>query len=126
MTRALPFALLLLTACVSTSGRTVVVPADAPELATASVDPVSGIWESVPFASPECLWLPYPGQVTLALEHGLGRAPREVLVYLSFDACGRGAALGAGDLFLIEEATDTRVVLRNDTNADFFARVVLR
>ncbi len=103
-------------------------PADAPELAQASFDPVSGVWESAPWEGAS--WLPFPGQVQLRVAHGLGRVPRVVLVYLTFREVPLGGdveappALAAGDLARVIEVTDTTITVWNDTNGNYFARVV--
>jgi hypothetical protein len=80
-------------------------------------------WQSVGFTAEA--WQPYPGATVLDLEHGLGRVPQAVLVYLSFEPTGAAASLAAGDLAQIVEVDETRVVVRNRTNADLFCRIVL-
>lgn len=122
--RMLPAALLLVASCTLPTGDTVVYPADAPELANASLSP-EGIWESAPFSGPGVTWLPYPGQVTLEIEHGLGRLPRRVETYISFSDDGREASLASGDLARIVAVDETTVSVRNGTNAQLFARIVL-
>ena len=122
MRRALLLAgALSLGACSLPTGDFVTYPADAPELANASL--VDGVWESGPAAGAE--WLPYPGQVTLDVEHGLGRLPRTILVYVSFDREGREAALASGDLARVVDVGPTTIDVRNGTNAQLFARIVL-
>jgi hypothetical protein len=71
-------------------------------------------------------WLRYPGRSTLVLEHALGFVPAEVTVYLSFEEDGSAAALATGDTARIIDVDDAFVTIRNDTHADFFARIVLR
>lgn len=85
------------------------------------------VWQSVPWSGTE--WLSYPGRVTLDMEHPLGICggePADVTVYLSFDRQGRFAAQGAGDPVVVESVSASRVVLRNNTNQDYFVRVVVR
>jgi hypothetical protein len=47
-----------------------------------------------------------------------------VLAYLSFDPEGASAALAAGDLATVVAVSESTVTLRNDTNSEFFLRVV--
>ena len=107
--------------CRLPTGDLIVYPADAPELAAASVT-TEGTWESAPWeGSP---WLPYPGRATVQVEHSLGYAPSVVLVYLSFEESGADPALAAGDLARLVEVDATTLVVRSDTSAFFFARIV--
>ena len=77
--------------------------------------------------NPACTWLEYPkGNVLLEVEHSLTRAPTSVLVYVSFDRRGCASTLAAGDATQVIEATDRTVMLRNNTDQDFFARIVLQ
>jgi hypothetical protein len=119
--KRLALAALLLTGCALPTGDMVVYTAASPELAGASVSP-EGIWESSPWSGTP--WIAYPERITVQLEHTLGRAPRAVLVYLSFDADGIDPVLAAGDLASIVEVTETTITVRNDTNAALFVRVV--
>lgn len=86
-----------------------------------------GTWESAPWSGTH--WIDYPGRVTLEIEHGLGRVPQNVFVYLSFEdratETADSAALAAGDLARIVRVTDRVVEIRNRTNGDYFARVVV-
>lgn len=82
----------------------------------------SGQWESSAWTGGT--WLDYPGRITLRLEHGLGREPSSVLVYLAFDAAGQGPALAAGDLSRVVSVDAQYITVRNDTEGDYFARVV--
>jgi hypothetical protein len=91
---------------------------------SAGTDAASGIWQSVGFDSGDA-WHDYPGGVTLSIEHGLGRAPRVVLVYISFESSGSGATLASGDLAQIDAVDATTVVVHNRTDADLFCRLVL-
>ncbi|MCC6877182.1 MAG: hypothetical protein IT378_22950 [Sandaracinaceae bacterium] len=125
--RRLTFALMiaglaLLAACTQPRGDYVVYPATAPELASASVDPVTGVWESVPWSGAD--WLPFPPRVTMQVEHGLMGAPRVVLVYIAFDASGANAGLAAGDLALVVEVDASTITLANGTSGGFFVRIV--
>ena len=114
---------LALTACGLPTGDTIVYPIDSPELANASVS-AEGVWESAPWPAPGVTWLPYPGQATLEVEHGLGRVPRAVLVYISFSEDGSQSALASGDLSRVIAVDASTLSIRNDTNAQLFARFV--
>lgn len=107
-------------------------PAAAMELELASLDPVTNIWESAPWSG--AIWLPFPAQTQVRVEHGLGRIPRAVEVYLGFQEMPLGnvppmrdtpPALASGDLARIVEVTPTTVTVWNDTGGDYFARIVL-
>lgn len=93
-------------------------------------DEVRCVWQSAPWTGTD--WLSYPGRVTLDMEHGArdcgsgGAEPADVTVYLSFDREGRFASQGAGDPVVIESVTASRVVIKNNTNQDYFVRVVVR
>ena len=118
-------AALFLVSCSLPAGDTVYYPSDAPELANAS-ESADGVWESAPWSGPESSWLPYPAQVTIEVEHGLGRVPRLVDVYVSFAEDGQNAGLASGDLARISAVDDMTVTVRNGTNAQLFARIVLQ
>ncbi len=81
-------------------------------------------WQSVDWLGDP--WLRYPGRATLIMEHELGRMPSSVLVYLSFEPDGASAALTAGDTARIVSVDERFVTIANDTDADFFIRVVVR
>ncbi|UJR80550.1 hypothetical protein [Sandaracinus amylolyticus] len=82
-------------------------------------------WASAPLDAEDDTWIPYPGRIRIQVEHDLGRAPNGVLVYLSFTDDGRTPALAAGDLARIEVVNEDHVVIWNDTNGNYFARVVV-
>jgi hypothetical protein len=100
----------------------VLTAADLPPSANLDLD--SGTWQSVGFADGDA-WHAYPGGAVLSIEHGLPRAPRVVLVYISFESDGSPSNLASGDLAQIEGADETRVVVHNRTDADLYCRVVL-
>ena len=102
----------------------VVYTADAPELSMASVDSESGSWESAPWRAGDTGWLPYPPRGQLQLEHGLGRIPQTVIVYLSFDRAGMNAAQASGNLARVVEVDASTLTVWNDSNGSYFARVV--
>ncbi len=86
-------------------------------------------WESAewpPFESPSCGWLRFDGRETYRIAHELGRRPRSVALYLSFEPTGRNAAPSAGDATRIVEVGDAAVTVRNGTHQDFFLKVVLQ
>ncbi len=84
----------------------------------------AGNWQSVGWAGED--WLTYPSQGTMVVEHDLGRVPRSVLVYLSFESDGSGASLASGDLCRVLSVDENRVELRNGTRENFHFRLVLR
>jgi len=83
----------------------------------------AGVWQSTRWSGSP--WHPYPGGVTLRVEHDLGRAPSAVLVYIAFSADGAGTGLASGDLARIVQVTDSEVTIRNGTEADLYCRIVL-
>lgn len=93
------------------------------DLSAASVS-AQGLWESTPWTGVP--WLSYPGGGRLTLEHGLGRVPRLIQVYISFANDGAGAGPTAGDLSRIKAVDDKIVTLENGTEQDYFVRVVLQ
>lgn len=103
-----------------------VYPATAPELSMAGVDPESGSWQSAPWDPGTVGWIPYPPRAQIQLEHGLGRVPPLVVVYLSFERSGASPALAAGDLARVVDVDASTVTIWNDTNGSYFVRVVLR
>lgn len=96
-------------------------PVGAPELARASVDPTSHIWESAPLTGANLL--PFPARAQVLVEHSLGRTPRNIQCYLSFVQMGGSPALAAGDLCRVVGADDQSVTVWNDTNGNFFVRI---
>lgn len=105
------------------------LPPQTIEVGPADYPPSAGVvsndsWQSVGWLGDP--WLRYSGQATLIMEHELGHEPSTVFVYLSFEEDGSGAALTAGDTARIVSVDDRFVTIRNDTNADFFLRLVLR
>ncbi len=85
-------------------------------------------WESAewpPFETPGCAWLRFDGRQTYRIEHELGRRPRSVGLYLSFEEAGVASAPSAGDATRILEVGPDAVTIRNGTHQDFFLKVVL-
>ncbi len=80
-------------------------------------------WATAPWAGHP--WLEYRGRAVLNLDHDLGRVPQGVLVYISFTQDGADPGLAAGDLAQFREITSERVVVWNNTNGDYFARIVV-
>lgn len=107
----------------------IVVEVHAADLACADAAPdADGSWQSAPLPplASGCSWLQFDGTTTYVIDHPLGRAPRDVGIYLSFDESGAPASLAAGDEALIQALDDTTLTLRNATHQRFFARVLLR
>lgn len=94
-----------------------------------SVESATGSWQSAPWdpsTEPDCQWLEAPGRTALDIPHPLGRVPHAVLVYLSFEPNGEGAAAAAGDSARVLSVGPERVTIANTTNQQFFARIVLQ
>ncbi len=124
---ALPSALLLLTllpakGCGDAAAQTPV------EVTPACASEVRDGWQSSPWQSDDanCVYLPFQGQTTYRFFHTLGETPLSVDLYVSFTAEGTSVAPPAGDMSRILEVNDAYVDIRNQTNEDFFVRVVLR
>lgn len=81
------------------------------------------LWQSSDWSGDP--WLSYPARATVTLPHTLGRLPAVVTVYISFEPSGEGSALAAGDLARIVEVTNATLTITNDTNTDYYFRVVL-
>ena len=87
-----------------------------------------GAWESAswpPFPDESCRWLKFEGQKSYRIEHPLARRPFGIQLFLSFHENGRDSAPSAGDMSRIVEVNSTDILLRNNTNQDFFLKVVL-
>lgn len=87
-----------------------------------------GVWESHPFpplSGPECNWLAFRGCSKYEIEHPLGRVPSVVLGYTSFEQDGRFSTVGSGNSFVVQEASDTTVTVRNAQNQFFYLRLAL-
>jgi len=124
----LALSVLGLTGCADAAAQEV-VEVNAADLACADAAPdADGSWQTAPLPTlpSGCTWLRFEGRTTYVIDHPLGRAPRDVEVYLSFDESGAPASLAAGDEALILAAESTTLTLRNATRQRFFARVVLR
>ncbi len=91
------------------------------ELAGQSVDSM-GVWESAPWNS---RWIPFPGRGQVLVEHSLNRVPRVVQCYLAFVQDGTNPVLAAGDLCRIAHIDEQSVTVWNDTNGQYFLRVVV-
>ena len=97
------------------------------DLRTADLPPSAGVddrdqWQSSAWDQD---WLEYPGNTTLRVEHGLGRIPRTVLVYMSFSPDGHGAGLAAGDAARVSSVDEQHVAVQNATEEDFFVRITI-
>ena len=87
-----------------------------------------GVWEShplPPIADEPCYWLEFRGCSRYEIEHPLGRVPSVVLGYTSFDSNGSFSTPGSGNSFVVEEASDSTVIVRNAQNQMFYLRLVL-
>lgn len=115
---------LALGSCGLPTGETIVYLAGSPELASASTTP-EGIWQSSPWSGPGVTWLPYPGQATIVVEHGLGRIPASVEVWISFEPDGGAPAAAAGDLARLIAIDESTISIRNSTNVQLWARIAL-
>lgn len=103
-----------------------VVPAS--ELPCSMVDG-DGVWESHPWppiADAQCYWFEFRACSRYEIEHPLGTVPTIVLGYTSFDPDGTFSTVGSGNSFVVDEATDATVTLRNAQNQVFFLRLVLQ
>ncbi|NOY93300.1 MAG: hypothetical protein GXP55_19105 [Deltaproteobacteria bacterium] len=106
-----------------------IIEVRAADLPCADAAPeADGSWQTAPLPPlpTGCSWLPFTGRRTYVFDHPLGRTPRDVEVFVSFDQSGTPASLGAGDEALIEGADASSFSLRNGTRQDFFVRVILR
>ncbi|MCA9606016.1 MAG: hypothetical protein KC619_10500 [Myxococcales bacterium] len=119
-------AALLLGACTGLpTGDTITYTATSPELAQAGVS-AEGVWQSSPWSGADVTWLPYPGQATIIVEHGLGRIPTDADVWISFAEDGDAPAPASGDLARLIEIDDTFISVRNSTNVQLWARITLQ
>jgi hypothetical protein len=87
-----------------------------------------GAWESHPFppiADEQCYWLEFRGCSTYEIAHPLGRVPSLVVGYTSFDQDGSFSTVGSGNSFVVQEASNSTVTLRNAQNQLFYLRLVL-
>lgn len=115
--------LLFATACrgVDAQERMTLTLADLPPSAGPGT---TGTWQSVGWQGD--LWHRFSGRLELEIEHDLGREPQLVMVYLSFAPDGAPAALAAGDLAQIVQVDASTVTLVNQTNQEFFCRIVIQ
>ncbi|MBX3271897.1 MAG: hypothetical protein KF729_16635 [Sandaracinaceae bacterium] len=107
------------------TGETYEYLAGSPELAMASTTP-EGVWQSSPWSGPDVRWLPYPPQGTIVVEHGLGRVPAAVGVWISFEEDGDAPAPSSGDLSRLISIDETFVAVRNSTNVRLWTRITLQ
>lgn len=89
-------------------------------------------WASAPFPDAEgeldegCEWLPFPGLSLLEIEHGLGRTPSQISIYISFAPNGESSTISSGDSGRIVGADERFVVVENFTEQRFYLRVEIR
>ncbi len=109
--------------CSDAEDRTVLLS----ELPCSSLD-AGGVWESHPWppiADEQCYWFEFRACSIYRFENPLPEAPTTVIGYTSFDSDGSFSTLGSGNSFVVEEATDSEVVIRNAQNQLFWLRLVL-
>jgi len=88
----------------------------------------AGIWESHPFppiADEQCHWLEFRGCSKYEVQHSLGQVPTLIVGYTSFDADGSFSTVASGNSFVVEEANDATVIIRNSQNQLFYLRLAL-
>lgn len=98
------------------------------DLPCASVS-AEGVWEShplPPIADEQCYWLEFRGCSTYRFENPLGEVPTTVIGYTSFDVDGKFSTVASGNSFVVQEATDSEVIIRNAQNQFFYFRLVLQ
>jgi len=94
-----------------------------------SMTNAEGVWESHPLppnTDESCYWLEFRGCSTYEIEHPLGEVPALVVGYTSFEPDGRFSTLGSGNSFVVQEASDSTVTVRNTQNQFFYLRLVLQ
>ena len=84
-------------------------------------------WESSPIDGP---FLPFEGNATYHLQHKLGVRPEGYEITLSFsdrpEVVGNGGSSpSAGNLSLIQRTSEDEIVIKSDTCANYFIRVVV-
>ena len=110
--------------CGDAEDRTVLL-SDLPCSMTSS----GGVWEShplPPIADEQCFWLEFRGCSVYRFENPLGEVPTAVIGYTSFEQDGKFSTVGSGNSFVVQEATDSEVTIRNAQNQFFYLRVVLQ
>ena len=99
---------------------------ESTDLPCADFDPTLDEWESNGWFGTSCDWTTFLGRTTYEISHPLGRVPKSVLIYISFQANGAAATLASGDAGLVVSASDQTITVRNNTEQRFFLRVVAR
>lgn len=88
------------------------------------------VWESAPWpttgAAATCEWINFDGRQTYIIEHNRGAVPLLVAPYLSFHPNGDSSVPSAGDMTRIIAVDENTVTLRNNTNENFFLKLVLQ
>lgn len=94
----------------------------------ATID-AQGMWSSAPFQNAQ--WIPLGPSAEVEVEHGLGRMPTSIQVYISgigddrADAEPRAFSPAAGDVANILHVSADSVTLKNRTKGQFYVRLVL-
>jgi hypothetical protein len=75
-------------------------------------------------------FIPFEGATLLHLRHGLGITPHHIAIYLSFSerplqSGGGGFSQAAGNQATIQRVTADEVAIKNDSCANYYARVVI-
>ena len=89
----------------------------------------AGIWESHPFppiTNEDCYWLEFRGQTTYQIGHPLGTVPSQVVGYIAFGPEGTSSTLASGNSLIIQEASDSAVIVKNAQNQLFYLRLALQ
>ena len=98
----------------------------AADLPCADFDPTLDEWESAGWFGDTCDWVEFTPRTSFEVEHPLGRVPKAVLIYISFNPDGSSSTLASGDTGLIVGATAETVTVRNNTEQRFYLRLVAR
>jgi hypothetical protein len=81
-------------------------------------------------SGPDGPFVPFEGATLLHLRHGLGLRPHDVHIYLSFSerplqSGGGGFSQAAGNQATIQRVDADEVAIKNDSCANYYARVVI-
>lgn len=87
-----------------------------------------GVWESHPLPplADECRWFEFRACSEYQFEHPLGEIPSTVIGYTSFESDGRFSTIGSGNSFVVDEVSESEIVIRNAQNQLFWLRLVVQ
>lgn len=102
------------------------VQVETADLPCADYDPTLEEWESAGWFGDTCDWIEFTPRTSFEVAHPLGRVPKSVLIYISFNPDGASSTLASGDTGLIVGATSETVTVRNNTEQRFYLRLVAR